>query len=303
MMKPLALCALLGFACLHVSLAGAQSDSAGRPAPKLLGVCTRDSLEKEPYATWFDKNYEEYEPNPDVVASLRKIPMRQIKITIFFGSWCGDSKREVPRFLKLLDAISFPSDNFTLIAVTNEDSSMKQSPTGEERDLDIYRVPTFIVSQKDKETNRIVEYPVLSLERDLLQILTGTAYQPNYRSFPVISRWLAEGLLSDKNVSHWGLANQIRGLVSSEGELSACGYVLLGRRQYREAVRLFEMNCDLYPESANRRLALARGLHRAGDDAGARRALERALKLNEDPDQLKPILDLVGQLEPVATEE
>jgi hypothetical protein len=148
----------------------------------------------------------------------------------------------VPRFLKLLDSIAFPPAKVNLVAVSNEDSSLKQSPGREERGLGIYRVPTFIVSKNDSEMQRIVEYPVLSLERDLLAILSGQPYSPNYRSFPTLERWLEAGLLDDENVSYRGLANQIRNDVSSEGELNAVGYVLLARGRTGAAVKVFQMN-------------------------------------------------------------
>ena len=77
----------------------------------LYGVCTKDSLIAEPYGKWFNTNYDSYEPAAGTVASLKKQTYENITVKIFFGTWCGDSKREVPRFLKLLSAISFPKRN------------------------------------------------------------------------------------------------------------------------------------------------------------------------------------------------
>jgi tetratricopeptide (TPR) repeat protein len=260
----------------------------------LLGACSRDSLLQDPFAEWFTDRYEGYHPNPEVMERLKQIVDADVDLTIFFGSWCGDSKREVPRFLKILDTMSFPMERVELIAVSGADSVKKQSPQGQEKGKGIYRVPTIIVERGVHEINRIVEYPVESLERDLLKILGGEEYVPNYRSFPLLSQWLHEGLLADDNVSARGLANQLRALVSSEGELSAAGYVLMGRGQNREAVKVFEMNVALFPDSANRRIALARGLHAVGDDEEAQRALRRALELDEDHRRQDDILDLLA---------
>jgi tetratricopeptide (TPR) repeat protein len=259
----------------------------------LLGACSRDSLLQDPFAEWFTDRYEDYQPNPEIMGRLKQLD-DDVEVTIFFGSWCGDSKREVPRFLKVLDMMSFPMQRVELIAVSGADSVKKQSPQGQEKGKEIYRVPTIVIERGEREINRIVEYPVQSLERDLLKILAGEKYEPNYRSFPLLSQWLREGLLTDDNVSARGLANQLRAVVSSEGELSAAGYVLMGRGQNREAVKVFEMNVVLFPDSANRRIALARGLHAVGDDEEAQRTLRRALELDEEHQRQDDILDLLA---------
>ena len=121
------------------------ASAAETKKPVLLGAVTRDSLQQEPYSKWFDKNYEEYTPNAAVVAQL-SAAAEDMQVTVFFGSWCGDSKREVPRLLKVLDAISFPPEDISLIAVSNADSLKRQSPDGEEMGLEVevhQVVPTF----------------------------------------------------------------------------------------------------------------------------------------------------------------
>ena len=54
--------------------------------------------------------------------------------------------------------------------LSNQDSVYKQSPAHEERGLEIHRVPDLDSIEKGREIGRIVESPVLSLERDLLAI-------------------------------------------------------------------------------------------------------------------------------------
>jgi hypothetical protein len=41
-------------------------------------------------------------------------------------------------------------------------------------------VPTLIVYEKKKEIGRFIEYPVVSIEKDLLRILLKDGYVPNY---------------------------------------------------------------------------------------------------------------------------
>jgi thiol-disulfide isomerase/thioredoxin len=261
--------------------------------PKLLGQCTAAQLAAEPYAEWFAPGYSGYTPNPAVVEALRRVDFEGVAIDVFFGTWCRDSRREVPRMLQLLDTLGFPEADRRLIAVDNSDELHKRSPDGEEAGLGIFRVPTFLVKRDGEEVARIVEHPALSLERDLLTILEGRDYQPSYATYPVIRRWLREGLLADPNVNADGLANQIRTLVSSEWELRSAVRVLLSRGDVAEAAKLSEVNCSLYWESATCHAHLAEAQLRAGDREGARESIQRALERNDDPDRVEELMELL----------
>jgi hypothetical protein len=195
--------------------------------------------------------------------------------------------------LKLLDVAGFPAERVHLIAVDGGGDSHKQSPGGEERGLEIYRVPTFVVERGGAEVARIVEYPVLSVERDLLAILEGEAYAPNYASYPVIRQWLADGLLADPNVSARGLAGRVRGRVASEGELGAAAVVLMARGQNVEAIKLMEANCALYRESSRCYARLAEALVDNGETESAHAPAERAIRLNQDPSRTDELLELL----------
>ena len=85
------------------------------------------------------------------------------------GTWCPDSRREVPRFMRILDMCKFPLDKVTFIGVDNT----KLSPIGDYDKLNIERVPTFIFLKNKIEVGRIIENPKTSLEQDMINILTG----------------------------------------------------------------------------------------------------------------------------------
>ena len=268
--------------------------------PKLLGSCTAQQLDTPPFAEWFHSGYEEYAPNPLILRALRDVDKQGVALTLFFGTWCGDSRYQVPRILKLVDAMGFPRDALELVAVDSAEGWHKRSPGGEERGLEIYRVPTLIVRRGATEIGRLVEFPVRSLERDLLAILSGAPYEPNYRSYPVVRRWLDEGLLGDENVSAWGLAGEVRQLVATEGELAAAAQVLLDRGQIRESIKLLRVNCSLYRESARSFARLAEAQLKADDAEGAREAAETALRLNTSPDRVEELVALFGRCAPHA---
>ncbi len=261
------------------------------PKPKILyGVFPVDSLKAAPFGTWFNKNYEEYKPDSLTVLALKKMATKEMKIQIFMGTWCGDSKREVPRFLKLLNSINYPMANVQIIGLGDSDSLYKQSPQGEEKGLGIFRVPVFIVSKNGTEVNRINEYPSMSLEKDLLKILGGQTATPNYRSFALVNQWLNDGTLLDPNVSARGLATQLRNLVSGENELNSLAYLLLAKQQKKEALKVMQVNSSLYPESANIASSLGEGYYENGDYSNAITTLERSLEINKDPKLIKEIL-------------
>lgn len=219
--------------------------------PKLLGICSAADFHQAPYATWYKPNYENYTPSTDIVMQIKKLNPEKFSLKIVFGSWCGDSKRELPKMMKVLHAAGFPEKNIQLIGVYDSMDVYKQGPKHEEKGLNIYRVPTFIVYQKDKEIGRIVEYAVESLERDLLKIVSGQPYTYNYKSYAQINTWLTQGLLSDPNINARGLAQQIRNDVARETDLNSCGYVLLMRKDIKEAITVFQINTSLFPYSPN----------------------------------------------------
>lgn len=255
------------------------SASAQKETP-LLGVCSIEALQTEPYAKWYKPGYENYQPNAGIVAQLKKLKSEKTVIKIVFGSWCGDSKREVPRMVKTLHAAGFTDKNIQLLGVSSDSEVYKQAPNREEKELNVYRVPTFIVYQNNKEVGRINEYPVESLERDLQKVINGQPYTPSYRGFPQINNWLTQGLLADENASPRGLADQIRSNINSESELNSCGYVLMARGNFKEAITILRTNVYLYPESSNCFDSLGEAYAKAGLNDNALFCYERAVELD-----------------------
>jgi len=135
----------------------------------LLGYFNPGQLKSEPHSAWFYKGYDEYQINQDAMKSLSGIGKEGLSIKIVMGTWCPDSRREVPRFLKVLDTWNFPASSLTFIGVDN----VKNSPIGGYEALEIYRVPTFIIYKNNLEAGRIIENPSASLEQDMVNILKG----------------------------------------------------------------------------------------------------------------------------------
>jgi hypothetical protein len=162
-----------------------SKDSRGNDM--LMGKCTRDALLQPPFAEWFRATYDSYVVDSFTCNFIRPL-LAGKAITIFLGTWCGDSKREVPRVLKMLDCCNFLMKNLNMIMVSNKDSLYKKSPQHEEAGRNIVRVPTIIVEQGGAEVGRIIEFPKSSLEKDLLSILRKENYQPNYHNLKADAR-------------------------------------------------------------------------------------------------------------------
>ncbi|MEL7534884.1 MAG: thioredoxin family protein [Bacteroidota bacterium] len=156
----------------------------------LIGLCDRTALEQDSFKTWYQAEYEAYQVEQTLIERT-KPHLAGISIEIFMATWCGDSRREVPRFYKILDALEIDEQAITLINVYRKAPRYKQSPTHEELGKLLHRVPTFIVYRDGKEIGRIVEFPGSSLEMDLTQILLGLPSAPQYKVVAVVDERLA----------------------------------------------------------------------------------------------------------------
>ena len=141
----------------------------------LVGTASLDSLAAAPYDGWYEENREGYEPSPEKIEALKPL-LKKVRIQVFLGTWCKDSKREVPRFTRILEEAGYDPSSVEVIAVNRE----KQTPQEYEAGMSLINVPTFIFYKKGEELGRIVEFPVEDLESDMLKILSGEPYRHAY---------------------------------------------------------------------------------------------------------------------------
>ncbi|PRP68171.1 thioredoxin family protein [Nonlabens agnitus] len=143
----------------------------------LQGVASLKDFQSEPFSSWFTPRYEDYTPDAAVVSEL-KSEMKDVSIRAYMGTWCGDSKRETPKFFKLLDAVGYDQNNLTMVTVDRS----KREPADLVNGYDISRVPTFIFYRDGEELGRFVEYPRETLEQDILKIVSGQDYKHSYQN-------------------------------------------------------------------------------------------------------------------------
>jgi len=164
-MKYLNLLILIVFvSCSPESSFHKKTDADGSTV--LIGRIDRSLLFQE-FPEW-DLGLKYYRPDPAVLDSLRKISKR-VSMEIFLGTWCGDSRREVPHFFKIVDELG--TDLFADIQLwaVNRGKKIPDSDLADKRNIEY--VATFIIYDGDNELGRIIEMPEKSLEKDILRII------------------------------------------------------------------------------------------------------------------------------------
>ena len=131
----------------------------------------------DPFGGWFQVESDAYQVDTELTNAISN--PGQYTYEIFLGTWCGDSRREVPRMEKIFSEMGIDMANVLIVTLDRD----KVSPSGEQEGRDIRYVPTLIVSKDNQEIGRIVESPsseTATLESDLFEISLGIPPVPNY---------------------------------------------------------------------------------------------------------------------------
>ena len=142
---------------------------AAPEVPVLVGDVTREQVE-EAVPAWVEAEVAA-EPDREAALALAAVPPGAT-VTVYLGTWCSDSRRELSRFWRSLDEAggSVPFE-LTYVGVDRA----KQEPADRVAPAGIRYVPTFIVTRDGREVGRIVEEAPHGIEHDLLALLTGEA--------------------------------------------------------------------------------------------------------------------------------
>lgn len=116
----------------------------------------------------WNQPYMTYEPDSSMIDTLKSKVGDNLKVDVYLAFWCGDSKRNVPLFLKIVDLIG--SKNLRVNYYTVERKPNKETKYFVEK-LKVERVPTFIFYRDGKEIGRIIENPENNMLEDFLGIV------------------------------------------------------------------------------------------------------------------------------------
>jgi thiol-disulfide isomerase/thioredoxin len=153
---------------LGVMLGGvaAAQDAGGEKV--LLGPLSVEQLIDLP--DWFGRDFTGYTPAQVFLADMPDA-MRDVEILCVLGTWCSDSRREVPRLIRIMQITGLDPAKLKMVGADRN----KMSPAGESAVYQIEKVPTFVFLRNGAEIGRIVETPRHSIERDMLAIIRPDA--------------------------------------------------------------------------------------------------------------------------------
>lgn len=131
--------------------------------PMLIGDITQAELVRE-----FPVFQERLDAAIVLDSSVQKIRAvtTPTEIVVILGTWCGDSKRTLPPFLKLLHLAANPNIRVAMHGVDRT----KKDGGGLTTRYGITRVPTMVVLQNGVEIGRFTERPKVSVESDIVAI-------------------------------------------------------------------------------------------------------------------------------------
>lgn len=265
-----------------------STDNSGKPM--LIGTWSEQALKKDPFNVWYDKNYTDYKVNDSIASAMTPL-LSNKKFLLFMGTWCGDSRREVPRMFKILHSSGIKDSQVKMVMLDDHDSTYKQSPQHEERGLNIHRVPTLVVYENDSEIGRIVESPVVSLEKDLLNILSHKSYQPNYHAVTYMNEQFAKMTVNEIEINQLKFKEEIKPMVKNAGELNTYGYVLMYSKELEKALCIFKLNAMIFPENKNMYDSLGEYYFFTGDKNSSKEYYNKVLQLDPANANAKKMLE------------
>jgi hypothetical protein len=132
----------------------------------ILGKCTWSDWKKN--ADWSSYHDSTYNADSLSMVKLKTLASSSdLSFKLFVGSWCGDSKSQVPKWNHVFARTNIDWQRVSLFGVNRS----KREVSGKAERNKIVRVPTLVVFRANTEIGRVIEYPKESIEKDLVGIL------------------------------------------------------------------------------------------------------------------------------------
>lgn len=159
---------LILFLCIALFLP--WSYSAHAQGADIVGNTTPQQIKSEHRV--FEIYVKRYQPDSTAIQYLAAFS-DSVKIKVLFGTWCHDSKKQIPAFMKVMETVSNPYFEIEYVGISRSKKEPREIISG----LDLQYTPTFIIYSEQKEIGRIVEEPTLSMEEDLVKIFESGSFK------------------------------------------------------------------------------------------------------------------------------
>ncbi|HEX9982889.1 MAG TPA: HEAT repeat domain-containing protein [Thermoanaerobaculia bacterium] len=139
----------------------------GVPLPTIIGPIDAATVMAIP---GYGEGRAAYKPDLTIVEMMKGLVRAGDRVEVYMGTWCPDSLREVPKFLRVVDDLDQQFGVKLPVSFVAVDRS-KTQPAKLLSAKHVDKVATFIYYRGDQELGRIVETPQSLLEDDLLVIV------------------------------------------------------------------------------------------------------------------------------------
>lgn len=164
-----ALCLVLALVCPALAQDPVEPDASEDDGPVLVGALERERIEAA-VPEWVRVQVES-EIDAAAAQALAAVPPGA-ELTVYLGTWCEDSRREIPRLWRALDETGgLVPFEIRYVGVDRE----KEEPAELLRGAGLEYVPTLVVHRDGREVGRVVEESPEGIEIHLLALLTGEA--------------------------------------------------------------------------------------------------------------------------------
>lgn len=235
---------------LSLSYLSCDTYLSGDGEKHLCGAFELDALLSDSlYAEWYLESYNEYQIKQDIRELSDKL--KDVKVEIYLGTWCEDSKEWVPKFIKLWDKLNLDRKQLDFIALYDKSifKKSKKGPNGEEKGKQIFRVPTFIFYKNDIELGRIIESPFEDLVSDFRKIAENKDLQSNYPASTYLINLSENESIENIKLNRDKIVNQLKDLVEDYSELNSIATYFIDLDRMDLAMEVFEINNKIFKNS------------------------------------------------------
>jgi len=110
------------FALIVTQLKSQMSYQDEEGATHLLDKISLADLEIKPYDEWYISGITEFDPS--IKMDIHDL-LQDVTVKVFMATWCGDTKRHLPTFIKTWQVAGLSEDQLEIVAIHLEDGKYK----------------------------------------------------------------------------------------------------------------------------------------------------------------------------------